>query len=164
MKRFLLALGMTTAVVLPLLAAPAAATPPSRYTVHREGTLTFLACEAFVVVDDFVFDTTYTRFFDNDGDPIALLAEVEGSDTFTNSASGTTYTGRVRLAQRFDLRTGQVSVHGIVYQLTIPGYGSVLLDVGRLVFDGSGEVVFEAGPHQIFDGTLDVARFCEAMA
>jgi hypothetical protein len=44
----------------------------------------------------------------------------------------------------------------------VPGGGAVLLQAGRLVFDDAGDVVFEAGPHQVLSGDTD--KLCEALA
>jgi len=44
------------------------------------------------------------------------------------------------------------------WKFTAPGGGIVLLDTGRLILDGDGDVIFEVGPHQRQNG--DVARFC----
>jgi hypothetical protein len=54
----------------------------------------------------------------------------------------------------------QVHVIGLVAAFTAPGWGVILLDAGRMVFDGgTGEIVFEAGPHQEYYG--DYERSCE---
>jgi hypothetical protein len=62
----------------------------------------------------------------------------------------------------FDVDGDPTQVHmlGLVGAYTAPGWGVILLDAGRLVFDAvTGEVVFEAGPHQDYHG--DYERFCQ---
>jgi len=49
---------------------------------------------------------------------------------------------------------------GVFLQITVPGEGTVLAEVGRYVTDGDGNVLFNAGPKQ--DSTLDTAEFCAA--
>ena len=51
---------------------------------------------------------------------------------------------------------------GLRFRVAFPGLGVVLLDAGRIVFDADGNVVFEAGPHQIVNE--DFAEFCAAFA
>jgi hypothetical protein len=46
--------------------------------------------------------------------------------------------------------------------LVLPGAGNIFADVGRVVFDADGNIIFEAGPHQFLHG--DVASLCAAMA
>jgi len=42
------------------------------------------------------------------------------------------------------------SLAGIQFRLTIPGEGTVLMDVGRLVFDADFNITFEAGQHPVY--------------
>lgn len=49
---------------------------------------------------------------------------------------------------------------GIFLQITVPGEGTVFAQVGRLVIDGEGNGVFQAGPNQ--DLGHDTEDFCAA--
>ncbi len=40
----------------------------------------------------------------------------------------------------------------------VPGAGVVLLDAGHLIFDANGDLVFEAGQHDLLNGSVDA--FC----
>jgi hypothetical protein len=51
---------------------------------------------------------------------------------------------------------------GLSYHVTGPGEGLVLLQAGRLEVNDAGEVVFEAGPHQVLNEDTD--KLCEALA
>ena len=53
-------------------------------------------------------------------------------------------------------------VRGMLFNVTIPGQGSVLADVGRIVVASHQGVVFVAGPHQEESG--DTAAFCAALS
>ncbi len=53
-----------------------------------------------------------------------------------------------------DTITHEGTTSGIVFRVVVPGAGAVLLDVGRITPKRSGEILFEAGPHQFFDGDL----------
>lgn len=60
-----------------------------------------------------------------------------------------------------DLRAGTETIVGLYFNIVVPGVGPVVQDVGRIVFDGGGEVVFQAGPHQILVG--EEIDFCELL-
>jgi hypothetical protein len=58
----------------------------------------------------------------------------------------------------FDVQGDPTQLHviGLVAAFTAPGWGVILLDAGRLVLDAvTGEIVFEAGPHQNYPGDFD---------
>ena len=56
-----------------------------------------------------------------------------------------------------------VKVVGTVYNIQVPGSGSVLLDAGNVIFDfETGDVIHLAGPHQQLSG--DVAPLCDYLA
>jgi hypothetical protein len=63
--------------------------------------------------------------------------------------------------QFFEL-DGTVTEVGLVFRDLLPGLGVVLMDRGRLVFDGDGQLVFEAGPHPQLHG--DYGGLCAALA
>jgi hypothetical protein len=50
-----------------------------------------------------------------------------------------------------------VGLNGV---FTVPGAGKIALETGRLVVDGSGNILFEAGPHDVFGSDPDVAKLC----
>ncbi len=43
---------------------------------------------------------------------------------------------------------------------TAPGWGRILAETGHLVLDGSGNIISEAGPHEVFGGNPNVAKLC----
>ena len=44
---------------------------------------------------------------------------------------------------------------GLDIRVTIPGVGNLYLDRGHLIFDSSGNLTFEAGPHPSLHGDID---------
>src|SRR5215207_9471267 len=54
---------------------------------------------------------------------------------------------------------------GLVAAVHLPGQGVILLDAGKIVFQGElgGPITTEVGPHQLF-GTGDAAELCAALA
>lgn len=61
-----------------------------------------------------------------------------------------------------DLIEGTETDVGLVFRVFLPGGGTVIADVGRLVFDAAGNVAFEAGPHPALHG--DFAGLCAALS
>lgn len=112
---------------------------------------------------DFAFEervtgrVTITTFFGNDGNPVRMHVRVSGRGEAINPESGQTL--RFVQANLFDtdLSTGERTTAGLRFLAYIPGGGVVLLDAGRLVVS-DGQIVFEAGPHQLIHG--DVEEFC----
>ena len=51
---------------------------------------------------------------------------------------------------------------GLIFNVTVPWHGTVLLDVGRVVIIRHQGIVFEAGPHQEENG--DTSAFCAALS
>jgi hypothetical protein len=54
---------------------------------------------------------------------------------------------------------------GLVAAVHLPGQGVILLDAGKIIFQGEfgGTITTEVGPHQLF-GTGDATPFCAALA
>lgn len=51
-----------------------------------------------------------------------------------------------------------IDTTGSIFRITLPGQGIVAQDTGKILFDPvTGEKLFEAGPHEAFDGDVD---FC----
>jgi len=79
------------------------------------------------------------------------------------SANGKTLTSNFS-AQIFEDST-EVKVVGTVYNIQVPGGGSILLDAGKVVIDVSTDpptILHIAGPHQQFSG--DVDELCAYLA
>jgi hypothetical protein len=110
-----------------------------------------------------VFDgrVTITTIFDEEGNLTRVTFHLPFHGTLTNKD------GRVRLRQRGAPgdgrpREGTVSLVGLRFRVTFPGLGVVLVDAGKIVFDANGNLVFEAGPHQVVNE--DFTEFCAAFA
>ena len=79
----------------------------------------------------------------------------------TLQANGKTLTSNFSAQIFQDPTTPVVKVVGTVYNIQVPGGGSILLDAGNVVMDVSTNppaVLHLAGPHQQFSG--DVAALC----
>jgi hypothetical protein len=158
-KRFL-ALAL---IVLPLsFAAAAPAAPPTNEVTVIVDAVTedtdICADFGFAVV--FVENGTFkTRtFYDREGNIVkTILSNFNVRYTSTASANGKTLSTNYPLVfitrgEDADIRVGLRNAYHV------PGAGVVLLDAGRLIFDANGDVVFEAGQHQLLNGSVDA--FC----
>ena len=106
-------------------------------------------------------------YYDNSGVIYKTIITVGAGGPFTirETAKGTTLTMQnqsyqVMITYNADGSINTFTLDGPVMRFTVPGGGVVLLDAGKVTFDGEGNIVFEAGPHQQFHG--DVAGFCAA--
>jgi 3D (Asp-Asp-Asp) domain-containing protein len=80
----------------------------------------------------------------------------------TLSANGKTLTSNFS-AKIFIDEPNVVRVVGTVYNIQVPGAGTVLLDAGNVAFDfETGATLYVHGPHQQFSG--DVAGLCSYLA
>jgi hypothetical protein len=92
----------------------------------------------------------------------SFVEQNDGSDQFINSV-----TGKALRPMHFhntvlvDAIAHEGTTSGIIFRVVVPGAGAVLLDVGRITAKRTGEIIFEAGPHQFFDG--DLAGVCAAL-
>jgi hypothetical protein len=61
----------------------------------------------------------------------------------------------------FDLAEETVTVHGKFFAIVAPGVGIVIQDTGTISFDAEGNIIFQAGPHQVLGGTTP--DFCSVL-
>jgi hypothetical protein len=102
---------------------------------------------------------TYQVLFDAAGDPTHVQVHSNLEGTF--SANGITLREIERGQIFIDLITGTETDVGLLFRVFLPGGGSVIADVGRLVFYADGNVTFEAGPHPALHGDFDA--LCAAL-
>lgn len=161
-----LAVGMLAALILAGLATgtPAAADQPVRtQVIFDDLTINDQSC-GFLIVEVFDGTLTTTTFLDADGDPIRAQVRIFLQGTLTNPATGESIRGQEELVifRDFQVPSERTWV-GLRFRAVFPGAGALLLDAGRLVFDtATGEVSFEAGPHQVFHE--DFAAYCAAFS
>jgi len=131
--------------------------------LHFEGTDVLVDCGSFQVLDVYEQTEIFRWFYDQEGNLVQVVGQNWGTDTFTNSVTGKAYPMSFHNNIFFDYspaprRTANI---GVIYRLIVPGAGAVFLDVGRLVFQRGSGLIFQAGPHQLFDG--DFESLCAAM-
>lgn len=136
------------AVALLAFSLQGAALKPDSFWIHDEYDLPVAACSGFDLMEDAVIDFHVTTYFDRNGDPVkfkvhgifksVLYNSVDPDKSFHDSATWT---------ETFNLEDGTLTQVGAVFHSTIPGEGVVVRYLGRIVFDGDGNVIFEAGQH-----------------
>lgn len=130
---------------------------------HYEGSDVLADCGSFQVLDVYESDQVEKVYLDKDGNLVKVIIEYWGTDTFTNSVTGKAYPMDFHNTSLIDFSATprRNAITGVIFRLVVPGAGAVFLDVGRVVFERGTGIVFEAGPHQLFDG--DFEALCAAM-
>jgi hypothetical protein len=165
MKKKALGRIIVTAVLLTLLLAPfsaALANPPDRFYVEGSGSNPELVdCGSFFIGGKFNVWIRGTNFFDNDGNLISTSIHIHFVGKLTNRDTGLTIRDESFVNQTIDVASNTLKETGLIYNLNVPGYGVIALDVGTLVWDlTTGEILFEGGPHQVLHGLdLDLCTY-----
>jgi hypothetical protein len=117
-------------------------------------------CDTFTVLIQSDYILTTRLFFDEKGTLTQIEGSAHGTDTFSNSETGTAIEAPFHNNSLGDPQKPQRAFSGIILKVIVPGVGAILLEIGRLV-QQRGEVVFQAGP-QFTDGDLEA--LCTALA
>jgi hypothetical protein len=154
------AMGAALAVLTPQAAL---ATPPDTGSFSVEGhdidEGASVAC-GFPVQEDITGTRTFQVLRDAAGNPIRVQLHTVAEGTF--SANGITLRQIERGQIFIDLQEGTDTEVGLIFRVFLPEGGTVIADVGRLIFDAQGNVIFEAGPHPALHG--DFAALCAALS
>ena len=119
-------------------------------------------CGDFVILADGAGTTHVTAFYDRHGAPSRITVHGNYSGLMTNSVSGKTLVDAPSVANiTIDVQAGTQTNVGTYWSVTVPGVGVILLEAGRLVFDGDGPPVFIAGPH--LPPPEAIATLCRAL-
>ena len=113
--------------------------------------------------DDFIdhYSGTEVVYFDSSGNAVRDVFYLEHHSDDRNSVTGFVLHEHGSFVFTIDLLTGATTTVGNQEVLTRPGYGLVIQDVGRFVFDSNGNLVFAAGSQQHSGGD---ERYCDALS
>ena len=160
MRKWFLALAL---IVLPLMfAAAALAAPPTteETVVVNDETVDSDICAEFGFDVTFIENGTFkTRtYYDREGNEVQTIL-TNSSVRFTSIASANGKTLLTNYPLVFITRgDGDIRV-GLRNAYHVPGAGVVLLDAGKLILEiNTGDVIFEAGQHELLNGSID--DFC----
>ncbi len=143
-------------------ASTALALPPqtSSFSFSEDGVID---CGTFV--DPFTDFLTGTRtvFFDSRGNRTRLVFHVEHHSNDSNSLTGLTLHEHGHYTVIVDFAAETVTQNGNDAIMTRPGTGVVVQNVGRLVFDFEGELLFFAGARQHNEFLEGEKLLCDAL-
>lgn len=118
-------------------------------------------------------EVTYKIFFAKSGDPVRYHEVTSFSGGLFEQGNPENYLPYTSsaLTAEYDFIENVTSYAGNVLMLTVPGYGQILRDVGRISGEGFGvypPYTFYAGDHQWFDvyylGEDDAEAVCDYMS
>ena len=156
-------LAFVTGLLVMLGAVPlAGAVEPVHVSGTRVGNVPSMDCGTFQVWDEFELNFRGTAHFDQAGNVVRVVEHIWGVDRLYNPDNGKSLSGSFNQGEIVDPVEGHVAVNGIIFRITVPGAGVVLLDVGRFVFTFDDQLVFIAGQHQFLAGDLE--GLCAALA
>lgn len=160
----LLAILALTLSTLASTAQAALAAPPQIETFHLEGSYEVGICPSGVtLLGTYTEDVRLITFFNEAGDPVSIQVHVQYVAVVTNTETSQTVRDHAHGTVFIDPIEGTRVNVGLFYSTTVPGLGVVFHDVGKLVRDiETGDILFEAGPHDVLHGD-EVALFCAAL-
>jgi hypothetical protein len=135
-----------------------------------------LFCDGDQIFESWTRSVVGRRIYDADGNLLKRQFQEDLVGSFTNPSSGVTVdwvshaTNIHVLSVPGDLGSGVSSGAGLSIRITAPDGGTVLIDAGRLVFDGAtGDFLASHGPHHFDDyfarGDVDALQpLCDALA
>jgi len=151
MKKNIL-MATTITILLAAIALPVLAKPPDHFSYfYDEKPWTIADC------GDFTVETRDTRIYldgtvhyDKDSNPIKVITHWRGEGVYWSPETGKEVTMDSNLINTFDyFETGETIATGIQFKITVPGAGTILMDVGRMIFQPWPNVIWEAGQHPV---------------
>lgn len=144
-------------------AFPALAQMPDRFEFSDSSPGT-IDCGTFEdQFTDFV-DAVGTVYFDQSGEPVRIAIHWEHHSNDTNSVTGLTLHEHGHFTETIDLLSGTDTITGNEEVMNRPGTGVVVQDVGKVVYDADGNLVFFAGGRNHSEVLLGDEVLCAALA
>ena len=159
-RRFFALLLMS--IIALVLAPSVSAAQPIIFTFTNEYSFVRENLCDFPVQFDFVEHVRVIAHVDGDGNTTRVVIPVNFVGTLTNVETGKTVSDRGHFTIIRDVAAGTVTYVGLQYNLKVGGEQVAVRDIGRVVFDADGNVLFEAGPKDIVDGGR--AAICPVLA
>jgi hypothetical protein len=161
LSRFALSLALGAGLLPAAFAAHAVAPYIEQFDFVVEGE-PMAGCGDFEIIADGAGSNRITTYFDGSGAPVRVAFHGRYNGSMTNSVTGYSIMDSPSVANiTFDLVQGTQTNIGAFFTVTVPGAGAVLMEAGRIVFDGSGPPIFIAGPHLPPGATI--GALCEAL-
>jgi hypothetical protein len=142
-------------------AASALAPLPVSFSFSNTGTV---KCGTFNDQFTDFFEANAATYFDSAGNPVRFVIHWEHHSDDTNSVTGLTLHEHGHFTETFDLLSGTDTITGNEEIATRPGTGVVVQDVGKVVYDADGNLVFFAGGRKHSEVLLGEQVLCDALA
>lgn len=163
-------------ISLAVVAAPAAAVPPTRTETSQQNLVTDpAACGDYGVEWDIDLHAVNWTFFDDQGRRVKLVQHITEDNTVRNTVTGLTLRDApVNFLQTttFDPETGlRERIFIVGTSVNVRRGDEQLVDRGPILIDGqTGRILWSAGPHpvrELLDGSFDIRRalpaFCDIL-
>lgn len=159
----LFVLGILLAMVAFVFVSTAAALEPTHQRFEATRQIDpFVTCSGFNVIGYFSVERDDVTFFNSSDTPIEMVIHVHFVGTLTNSVTGKSLSDDGNRIITFDLLNNTLTDTGLNLKVVVPGQGIVVIDAGRIVIDAAGNITAEAGPHDLFNNTLQ--PLCSALS
>lgn len=148
-----LTLAFIITILLAAMAVPALAKPPDHFSDwFAEAPLVIADCGEFTVESkDTIIYLDGTVHYDKNDNPIKMIMHWSSEGVFWNPETGKEVSMESNLFNSVDyFETGETISAGIQFKLTLPGEGTILMDVGRMVFEPYPVITFAAGQHPVY--------------
>jgi hypothetical protein len=149
-------------VFVPSSPAGASTQAPERFTISFTAPGT-IDCGTFQDQFTDFFDGAGAYYFDSTGNPIRIVVHWEHHSNDTNSVTGLTLHEHGHFTETIDLLAGTDTITGNEEIMNRPGAGVVVQDVGKLVIDADGNVVFFAGGSRHSEVLMGDQVLCKAL-
>ena len=143
--------------------ATASAKPPDR-TAFSFSNPGVTDCGAFEDHFTDFFAARAATYFDSTGNPVRFVIHWEHHSNDTNSVTGLTLHEHGHFTETIDLITATDTITGNEEVMNRPGTGVVIQDVGKVVVDADGNVIFFAGGRKHSEVLLGDQVLCDALA
>ena|SRR5688500_17659053 len=141
-------------------AMPASARQPEVTTINEPFEGVLADCGSFLIEESGMMQLRATTFFQGE-DATRLQFHWSFRSTLTNSVTGAYLQESSSNTETLDLEDGTRTITGNMFNINVHGEGTVVRDVGRVVFSAPGVVTFEAGNHDVLYNGLEV--LCSAL-
>ena len=154
---------ITLASVIPALAAE-----PFVWTASYDNDHAYVAsCDDFRILEAYVADWTIHDYYDAEGNLDRQVGHVKASGTLYNSRNPEYFieynTNTYKHIYEGGYRSkGTDTIVGTYYKLTLPGYGDIFMEIGRMIIAHNGDILFKAGQGDYSSG--DIQAICAYLA
>ena len=142
-----------------LTASPAMATPPPQHEVFTDlSPLDDIDCGTFTIRETVLSGReNKITYFDDAGNPVRVFEHYSFDGVLANLSTGKTLRDHFDENDQFTIVGDDwtvVATAGVTFHYTLTGQGIQFAQAGRFIHTQSGDVIFQAGPHDEFDPVL----------